>query len=235
MKPVVLFFSVIMIISCATTYQSATYRESEVEQESATTEKSEQKSGKKPSDVNPYHAVQKKLVEGAHWARGREKLVVHGTEFRMDCTGTIMAIYYYAGIDLRTCMHGYTGNGVARMYHYFKDHGLLYKTHLPKPGDIIFWDDSYDKNEDGKANDGLTHMGMVVAVSGEGDITYVHHNYRKGIVFAQMNLLDPDNPERNAPMRMRSLGHTPDGRWLSSHLYRENGQGYKMDVTVTTD
>lgn len=175
----------------------------------------------------PHRRIEK-LIEGAHQVRGKESLVVRGKKFRIDCTGTIMAIYYYAGIDLSVCFQGYTGNGVARIYAYFRDHGLLYDPEVPAPGDIIFWDESYDKNGDGLANDQLTHMGMVVDVGPQGDITYVHHNYRKGIVFACMNRNDPDNVDKNSPMRMRSLGHTPDGRWLSSHLYRESGRGYLL-------
>jgi hypothetical protein len=172
--------------------------------------------------------IVKALIEGAYHVRGKESLVIRGRRFRMDCSGTIMAVYYYAGIDLSVCFTGYTGNGVARIYRYFRDHGLLYDPEQPSPGDIIFWDDSYDKNDDGKANDELTHMGMVVHVESDGSVTYLHHNYRKGNVFARMNLRYPDDLQKNSPMRMRSLGHTPDGRWLSSHLYRKSGRGYKM-------
>jgi len=78
----------------------------------------------------------------------------------------------------------------------------------------------------------LTHVGMVVAVSDEGTISYVHHNYRRGIVLARMNLMKPDtvtegDRELNSAMRMRDGNVYP--RWLSSHLYRELGKGWELD------
>lgn len=184
--------------------------------------------GGDPSETTRMKTVRSLLIEGAHWAVGRSELVVRGRRFRMDCTGTIMAIYYYAGIDLGRKFHEYTGNGVSRIYHYLGDGGCLYHTNRPQPGDIIFWDNSYDRNEDGIANDELTHMGMVVSTADNGDVTYIHHNYRKGIVFASMNLLDPDNVDRNSPMRMRSLPRVNGKLWLSSHLYKTAGKGYLL-------
>jgi len=43
--------------------------------------------------------------------------------------------------------------------------------------DIIFWDNSYDKNNNGLADDELTHIGMVVEVSPAGDIIYIPRSY----------------------------------------------------------
>ena len=176
--------------------------------------------------------VQRRLLYGAQQVLGTQRLSVNGLKYPADCTGTIQAIYAFAGIDLRTPMAGYSGNGVTRLNSYLKERGLLYSTSLPSPGDLVFWDDTYDRNGDGLWNDPLTHVGMVVAVSDEGTISYVHHNYRKGIVLARMNLIKPDTvtegeTELNSAMRMRDGNIYP--RWLSSHLYRELGKGWKLD------
>lgn len=47
------------------------------------------------------------------------------------------------------------------------------------------------RNEDGRWNDELTHAGVVVGVDRDGTITHVHHNYRRGVVTARMNLRAP--------------------------------------------
>jgi hypothetical protein len=179
--------------------------------------------------------IQDLLIEGAHFVKGKDELVVRGKRFNMDCTGTVLAIYYYAGIDLAKDFAKYTGNGVLRLFSYLRDHGLLHDKKQPSPGDIIFWDDTYDKNGDGIWNDEFTHTGMVVAVSQWGTMDYVHLNYRKGIVFERMNLLEPDVHIRdidgdpvtiNSAMRMKD---EPTGsRWLASHLFRIFGKGYKL-------
>lgn len=176
--------------------------------------------------------VQRRLVLGAERVLTSQRLVVDGVRYNADCTGVVLAIYASAGIDLLSPLSGYSGNGVARLNSYLEDLGLLYSTPIPAPGDLIFWDNSYDRNGDGRWNDRLTHVGMVVSVDEEGTVTYVHHNYRKGVVLAKMNLLTPDlvvqgEKRINSAMRMRDGRSYP--KWLSSHLYRELGQGWRIE------
>ncbi len=177
--------------------------------------------------------TQRLLVEEAHRIIGVEELFVKGKSFNIDCSGTVMAIYWYAGIDLAKAFPGYSGGGTERIYKYLRDKELLYKTKIPAPGDIIFWDNTYDKNGNGKLDDYLTHMGMVVSVDDDGNIEYIHENYRKGIILAKMNLFKPDEYYEvvdgkkivlNDPMRMRGSPESKD--WLSSQLYRHFGMAY---------
>jgi hypothetical protein len=175
-------------------------------------------------------------VEGALSLLGKETLVVKGQTFPNDCTGLVRAAYWNAGIDLAKDFSKYTGNGVTRIFKTLETGGLLYVTETPLPGDIIFWDNTYDRDEDGEWNDLLTHTGVVVAVSDSGQIEYAHANYRKGIVIEYMNLKDPDTNTKkvggkvvfiNSAMRMR--GQIVNELWLSSHLLREFGKGYLLE------
>ncbi len=172
--------------------------------------------------------IQQDLVDSAQWALGKNRLTVGDRRFNMDCTGVVLAIYYRSGIDLSREFGSYTGGGVQRLHSYMDDLDLLYRTPYPRPGDLLFWDDTYDHNGDGIINDPLTHVGMVVSVDSRGNIRYIHHNYRKGIILAKMNLLEPDNLSLNDPMRARyaEKGHAP--RWLSSHLLKEEARAYEV-------
>jgi len=179
--------------------------------------------------------TQKLLVEEANRLIGVEKLFVKNRTFSMDCSGTVMAIYWYAGIDLAEAFPSYSGSGTERIYKYLRDKNLLYRTEVPKPGDIIFWDNTYDKNRNGKPDDYLTHMGMVISVDNAGNIKYIHENYRKGIILAKMNLYKPDvyteiiDGEKiilNDPMRMK--GSVKYSKWLSSQLYNNFAMGYLL-------
>jgi len=172
--------------------------------------------------------IQKDLVDSANWALGRKKLVVQGRTFNMDCSGVLMAVYYRSGIDLQSKISSYSGGGVMRLYKLMDDNNLLYRQPVLAPGDILFWDNTYDKNEDGKWNDEFTHVGMVVKVDKKGNILYIHLNYRTGIVLARMNLNAPDDLNLNSPMRARDAepGHAP--LWLSSHLLRQAAKGYEL-------
>lgn len=172
--------------------------------------------------------VQQDLVESAQWALGRKRLEVNGRKFNMDCSGVVLAVYYKSDIDLQPYLGTYSGGGVQRLYAFMDDQQLLYKQPLLAPGDMLFWDNTYDKNNDGTINDTLTHVGMVVSADSEGNIQYIHHNYRRGIVLAKMNLLDPDNLELNSPMRAKNSekGHAP--LWLSSHLLKQAARAYEI-------
>lgn len=172
----------------------------------------------------------------AHAARqfvGRTNMSVGDKRFNYDCSGTILAIYYAAGIDLLPDFAAQGGNGVRRLYGIARDHRLLYAPKLPRPGDIIFWDNTYDRNGDGRWNDELTHAGIVTSVTENGQVEYVHHNYRRGIVVERMNLYEPDvhtgtDGLVNSPMRMRSHRYINPSEWLASHLYREAGRLHQL-------
>ena len=90
----------------------------------------------------------------------------------------------------------------------------------PEPGDIVFFDNTWDRNGNGRWDDDLTHMGVVVAVDRNGTISYLHNHLRRGVVVEQMNLRHPDSRELNAPLRQRGSPRDGSGRWLASHLVR---------------
>jgi len=143
-----------------------------------------------------------------------------------DCSGFVLETYRRAGIDLAPFMNRYTGNGVARLYALALDYGLLTGDDL-QPGDVIFWDNTYDRNGDGVWNDPLTHTGIVTAVKADGTVEFTHSHYRDGVVVARMDLNDPGAAERNAAMRMR--GQTsPGGLWTAGQLFRDGAAFYDL-------
>jgi hypothetical protein len=179
--------------------------------------------------------TQQRLIAGARYVLGKTSLEINGQHFTYDCAGTILAIYAYAGINLGRRFANYTGGGVSRIYQIMRANKLLYTSYYPQPGDIIFWDNTYDENGNGKWDDELTHAGMVVGVSPNGEISYIHQNYAKGIVIERMNLLYPSTYTRiidgqkvtvNSPMRMR--GSPPGPYWLSGQLLHSLGKGYLL-------
>ena len=172
---------------------------------------------------------QKQLVEAANWAKGRRYITIDGHRFRMDCSGVIRAIYYKAGIDLAQDFNKYKGGGTMRIHETLRSKGLIYRPAVPVPGDILFWDNTYDANHNGRSDDMLSHIGMVVSSDKKsGNVIYVHHNEKKGIVFEKMNLLHPDDPTYNAVMRSLRVKKLPGNKYLASHLYKDAGKGYLL-------
>ncbi len=180
-------------------------------------------------------ALRQRLLEGANSMLGRTELVVRGRRFNWDCTGVVLAIYWYAGVDLGRDFVKYGGNGVKRLYKSLEAEELLYTTPYPVSGDLIFWDNTLDLNRDGVWNDPLTHVGMAVGTDQDGTVSYVHQNVSRGIVIERMNLFRPDAEQGwdwgrtkvlNSPMRLALPGVAHPRLWLAGQLFRNLGMGY---------
>ncbi|MFH2112879.1 MAG: CHAP domain-containing protein [Spirochaetota bacterium] len=200
--------------------------------------------GHRPADPAPllaagdaYHApapsrVRDAIVSGGLSLVDKETLVVKGVTYPADCTGLVRAAYAFADIDLAYRFSRYKGNGVRRIYLTLHDQGLLSATLYPAPGDIIFWDNTWDADGNKVADDELTHLGLVVATEPDGSISYLHYHYRLGHTVEAMNLLQPDidlaqdGRQVNAALRMR--GSPPGPGSNAAQLFRAFGKGYEL-------
>lgn len=119
---------------------------------------------------------------------GRRSVPTDG-KFPDDCTGLVRAVYARHGVDLMG--EGATGDsGVAALWRFTQRHGSVHKDR-PSPGDIVFFSGTYDRNRDGRDNDGLTHVGLVDRVDDDGTVSVIHRVAR-GVVVYRMNLAHPD-------------------------------------------
>jgi hypothetical protein len=105
-----------------------------------------------------------------------------------DCTGVVRIAYESAGIELMAGAGHVGNNGVTHIYQRAKRAGALHKDH-PKPGDIVFFRETYDRDRDGR-RDGLTHVGIVERVGPDGTISFIHRG-SKGVARVRMNLRQP--------------------------------------------
>lgn len=135
---------------------------------------------------------------------------VGGARFPPDCTGFVEAVYEAEGIPLRAMMQRTAPDvrtGVDAAWRTLSEHGaLLGAREWPAPGDLVFWRDTYDRNRNGRADDGLTHVGVVLYVV-DGTVVFVH---RGGKAVAR-GAMDPRRPGEasvngelvNSPIRRR--------------------------------
>ncbi len=176
--------------------------------------------------------AQRQIVEGGTTLVGKKELLVNGVVYPNDCTGVVRAAYAFASIDLAGHFNQYSGNGVKRIFETLRDRELLYAVRYPEPGDLIFWDNTYDANGNGLADDELTHIGLVISIDISGNIRYLHYNYRFGPVIERMNLANPDSSAQdsegpiNAPLRMR--GSPPGPGTNAAQIFRIFGRGHQL-------
>lgn len=106
-----------------------------------------------------------------------------------DCVGFVRLVYESLGIDLLAVSAGPPGeNGVRAIWRRAQKAHALHKK--PKPGDLVFFHETYDRNHDGRRDDGLTHIGIVESVDDDGTVTFVHRG-TSGIHRSRMNTRHP--------------------------------------------
>ncbi len=189
-------------------------------------------------DLEPNQA-QLDIAESAERLIGAQSLHVGDRTFNFDCTGVVLAAYYGADIDLLVEFLQHQGNGVRRLYRMAREHDVFSDDEIPQVGDLVFWDNTYDKAGNGRFDDELTHVGIVVDVDpGTGAIHYLHQHASRGIVVERMNLLEPDREYRhvdgerrvvNARMRLSEHRHVKPDQYLASHLFRGFGSLHEIE------
>lgn len=147
---------------------------------------------------------------------GKTVMSCSGEKFRYDCSGLVNVVHYKAGIDLR----GQNSEGLLDMARELGvDHGGA-----PKTGDVVFFDNTYDRNKNGRLDDSLTHVAVVESVDADGTVHMVHKG-SKGVVRIVMNpehpdqRLGPEGQEWNDWLRARKKGDSKNTPYLAGQMF----------------
>jgi len=137
-----------------------------------------------------------RLVSRAESALGHRGPFIVGEEhFPADCSGYAAAVYQAEGVPLRRLMAraapGET-SGVAAAFQAARAYGVVFGGggEWPRPGDLVFFRDTYDRNRDGRLEQPFTHLGIVERVE-EGTVTFLHRG-GKAVV---RGMLTPGRPD----------------------------------------
>ncbi|MDP2316079.1 MAG: CHAP domain-containing protein [Pseudomonadota bacterium] len=156
------------------------------------------------------------IAEAAAGFVGQRSLLVDGEPYRQDCSGLVEAALASAGCAFR--------GSSAMLFEEAKAQRVLHRRRMPSPGDIAFFDDTYDRNGNGRRDDPLSHVAVVEAVDRDGTITLVHFG-SKGVARVTMNLrhpeerTSPDGKELNDYLRAHHRGDPPRTRYLAGELW----------------
>lgn len=132
---------------------------------------------------------------------------------RSDCSGLVESILARAGASIR---------GTSRTF--WTDARRNARLSLrPRPGDLVFFDRTYDANRNGRVDDLLTHVAVIARVDDDGTVLMVHRG-GIGIRRLRMNLSHPSAHRRggkiiNDFLRARGYGGKRSPR-LAGQLFR---------------
>ncbi len=138
--------------------------------------------------------------------------------FRDDCSGFVMAVFDRAGNPLVGNSRSFWADAKAS--------GAVHHRKRPRPGDVAFFDNTYDRNGNGKRDDALTHVAVVMEVHDDGTILLAHGGTSRGRAELTMNLkhphdrLGPDGKVFNDWLRARRRGEPENGAYLSGELFK---------------
>lgn len=140
---------------------------------------------------------------------GAKTIKFKGRRIKYDCAGVIRAIYLANGIDLfENPRRHRRGNGTMRIYNHIRRHGRIHPGPKAHPGDLVFFNNTWDSNDDGRVNDPLTHVGVVERIEPDGTVVFISRVSR-AIERYRLNLSHP------------GLHKSPDGRLLNDFMRRK--------------
>jgi len=150
---------------------------------------------------------------------GDRRLVVHGESYRQDCSGFVCAVYGGVGQALAGSSHD--------LYDRADSLGLLHKNKVPSVGDIAFFDNTHDRNGNGRRDDELSHVAIVESVDDDGIVTLVHYG-SKGVARICIDLRHPElNVDEQGVLHNSILRNSSKGPRLSGELWRAWGSLWK--------
>ena len=157
--------------------------------------------------------------------RAEALLTSDGRLLRKDCSGLVETVYRDLGLPLPELE--VPGNSVAREFRGFQAQGAL-AHERPLPGDLAFFDDTYDRNRNGRVDDPLTHVAIVTALDLDGTATLVHYG-SKGLAHFKMNLerthAGLEHGTRfNDRLRWQKKRDPPGTRYLAAELFAGLGR-----------
>jgi len=171
-----------------------------------------------PRKSKKQQELERKISVVARSFLGARTLKHKGKVFRYDCSGFVTAVYHKVGIPL---------SGSTKTMHALAKKKRSWRG-SPQVGDVAFFNNTHDRNKNGRFDDPLTHVAVVEYIEPNGRLTLIHLG-NKGVKRMYMNLNTPsvykdENGEiQNSYLRYRKSKKDKSPR-LAGQL--SNGFGY---------
>lgn len=132
-----------------------------------------------------------RVVHRARRLLGLRSLSKATREVRDDCAGFVTFAYRAASVSVSPREFMPNENAVSAMFREALARQAV-TLGTPRPGDLVFFRETYDRNRDGRINDGLTHVGIVESIDEEGTVTFVHRG-NSGVERSRFNARFPQS------------------------------------------
>jgi hypothetical protein len=169
------------------------------------------------------------IVKTASKLVGATTIQANGKRIAYDCAGVTRAIFLAHGIDLYdSSSPDPKANGVRLIHHHISRHGTFHEGPVARPGDLVFFDNTWDYNRDGIVNDRLTHVGIVERQEPDGTVVFISR-VAGAIERYRMNLALPhvhrtaEGRVLNDYIRRKDFGDSAETPYLTGELFASFG------------
>lgn len=177
------------------------------------------------TDEDKVKAFYERVVQIAKESVGMQSVPsVNGKRFTSDCIGFVNYVYYRAGFDLQKA-YGKGRGGVSSLYAGLAARGYVYDSRTASPGDLIFFDNTYDVNRNGVWDDPMSHIGIIAGYRKHNTLVYIHFASH-GADERSINLVYP-----NTHAFRQKDGSLYE---INSYLRRDRGEGYDRKEYVAS-
>jgi hypothetical protein len=147
----------------------------------------------------------------------REGLSHEPWGFRDDCSGFASWVYSSSGVPM--------DGRVRTLFDLAVEGESLHWNPIPRVGDLVFFDDTHDRDENGLWDDDLTHIGVIIDIEPDGTARFAHGGTAVGRTTGTINLLRPDDHVDdngkviNSYLREPKGYDDPDSTYLAGELW----------------
>lgn len=156
---------------------------------------------------------------------GATTIQVNGRRIAYDCAGVTRAIFLAHGIDLyESRTTDPKANGVRLIHQHISQRGKLHEGPAAHPGDLVFFNNTWDYNRDGLINDPLTHVGIVERQEPDGTVIFISRvagaieRYRMNLALPQVHKT-AEGRILNDYIRRKEIEDPPSTGYLAGQLF----------------
>jgi hypothetical protein len=136
--------------------------------------------------------------------------------YRDDCSGFVSAVMTAAGANM--------WGSVRSLHDRAEELDAMRWDAVPMVGDLVFFDDTHDYDEDGNFDDPLTHIGVILDVDPNGVATFAQGGTRRGKTLGRISIQQPEiNKLRgtlvNTYVRQPEAWDPPEAYYLAGELW----------------
>ncbi|MCO4768471.1 MAG: C40 family peptidase [Deltaproteobacteria bacterium] len=164
-----------------------------------------------------------RILDTATSLLGQSKVTVNKRPYRADCSGFVKAAFSPTNVQLISAS-AKGASGTELIYQTLRERRRLRGPGSIRPGDLLFFHNTWDRNKNRLRDDQFTHVALVSQVEPDGTVSYFHYasgRVKRGV----MNLRhrdearDPDTGKTwNSPLRVGG------GRVLAGQLFFRVGR-----------